>query len=510
MDRDSRSLAHTNIARLYTNYNMDASIGIYKLYVPGVGTKFPEIGEDSESLLGSGCAFGCEGRVIFGLLGVFNAIHHRCHNKYLLEKNSILALCRNSMSVTDSNDLQALSELGATSGLLQVKLGSNSSRREFLTRQASFLEAKLASGKPHIVECFVDVFGFSRGAAQARVFCSWLNELLVGGRLAGVPIRFRFLGIFDTVASAGFWSGGSALIRNSTGGHGAWASAESLRVPASVLNCVHMVAMHELRRNFPLDEIGVGGKLQPGWVQHVYPGAHSDVGGGYRPGELGISIGSDSLKLSQIPLNHMLDCAVAAGVPVSRTRSTPDRYDPFAIHSDLAKAYDAFISDSTLTPRPVYEWLQPYLNWRWEVRDRFHATNQVKRASQQEREILITFNNSLVSGAAAMLRSSGMGFLRRGFAVATDYLNVGARNDLLKTSVLEPEARDVLALAQRAKPAPPSFVTLFDNYVHDSLAGFNKSSVELTGYWRYRRVFLGNDEHVLAANENVDTERNLA
>jgi hypothetical protein len=297
---------------------------------------------------------------------------------------------------------------------------------------------------------------------------------------------------------------------NSTGGHGAWASAESLRVPASVPNCVHMIAMHELRRNFPLDEIGIGGKLQPGWVQHAYPGAHSDVGGGYRPGELGISVGSDSLKLSQIPLNHMLDCAVAAGVPMSRPSSAPDRYDPFAIHSDLAKAYDAFISDSRLAPRPVYEWLQPYLNWRWEVRDRFHATNQVKRASQQEREILITFNNSLVSDAAAMLRSSGMGFLRRGFAVATDYLNVGARNDLLKTSVLEPEARDVLALAQRAKPAPPSFVTLFDNYVHDSLAGFNKAIVELTGYWRYRRVFLGNDEHVLAANQNVDTERNLA
>jgi len=44
-----------------------------------------------------------------------------------------------------------------------------------------------------------------------------------------VPLRFRFLGIFDTVASAGFWSGASALVTNSTGGHGAWASNDAMK-----------------------------------------------------------------------------------------------------------------------------------------------------------------------------------------------------------------------------------------------------------------------------------------
>jgi hypothetical protein len=508
--RDGPKRSDSNIARLHDAYHSDEEIGFRRIYVPGVGTRFPDIGENGESTLGAACAFGCEARVVFALLAVFNALHRRCHKSNMFNAGSILALCRNSRNVTDTEDSERLAKLGTHSGLLQTKLSNDSDRLEFLTRQASILEVKLKGAKPRVVECFLDIFGFSRGAAEARVFCHWLDELLVGGRLAGVPVRFRFVGLIDTVASAGFWSGTSAVLTNSTGGHGAWASAESLRIPASVQNCVHMIAMHELRRNFPLDEIGVAGKLQPGWVQHAYPGSHSDVGGGYRPGELGVSVGDDSLKLSQIPLNHMFDCAVAAGAPMTKPRATAGIYDPFAIHPDLAKAYDDFISQATLAPRPMYEWLQPYLNWRWQMRDHFHTTNQVKRASQPEKEILIAFNNSLINDAAAMARSAGMSLSKRTLAVFKDVLYTGARKDLLTTSALEPEAREVFALAQRAKPTPPSFAALFDGYVHDSLAGFNSPKLELTGYWRYRKIFLGSDDPAIAANQAAETARSVA
>lgn len=509
-DRDRPNLADTNIVRLHSAYYDDPLSGYNATYIPGVGTKFPEIGEDHDSKLDAGCAFGCEGRAIFGLLSVFNALHYRCFRSNMFDEKAVLALCRNSLNVPDSDDRENLAKLGVHSGLLQTKIGSNNIRREFLTRQAGHLEAKLKEGKPHVVECFLDVFGFSRGAAQASVFCNWLDELLVGGRLAGVPVRIRFVGIFDTVASAGFWSGISALVTNSTGGHGAWASAAALRIPASVQNCVHMVAMHELRRNFPLDEIGVDGKLKPGWLQHAYPGAHSDVGGGYRPGELGISVGDDSMKLSQIPLNHMLDCAIAAGVPLKRPRPGAGGYDPFAIHPDLAKAFADFVSQATLAPRPIYEWLQPYLNWRWQIHDRFDTSNQVKRADRTEREILIAWNNRLINDAAAMTRSAAMSLSKRTFAALKDVLYTGARKDLLTTSALEPEARNVFALAQRAKPTPSSYAALFDGYVHDSLAGFDKPECEMTGYWRYRRVFLGNDDDAIAANQESDTARSIA
>lgn len=514
-DRDSRTHAESNIARLYAVYPNAQVMGYYPIYIPGVGTRFPEIGEHDESTMGSACAFGCEERVIFGLLAVFNALHQRCLNSDMFDEGAVLALCRNGSNVTDADDRACLARLGTRSGLLQAALSNDSDRRAFLTRQAQLLEAKLKGRKPRVVECFLDVFGFSRGAAEARVFCHWLDELLVGGRLAGVPLRFRFVGLIDTVASAGFWSGTSALLANSTGGHGAWASGGSLRVPASVPNCVHMVAMHELRRNFPLDEIGVDGKLQAGWSQHAYPGSHSDVGGGYRPGELGISMGDnpqhgDSLKLSQIPLNHMFDCAVAAGAPMKKPKIKSGAHDPFAIHPDLAKAYDEFLAQATLAPRPMYEWLQPYLNWRWQMRNHFHTTTQVKRASQSDREILLAFNKSLINDAAAMLRSAAMGLGQRTLAVVKDVFNTGARKDLVTTGALDPEAREVFARAQRATATPPSFAALFDSYVHDSMAGFNSPTLELTGYWRYRKIFLGNDEALIAANQDADAARNVA
>lgn len=510
MERDAKIRSDTNIVRLYDTYKDSTDTGYSRLYVPGVGTKFPEIGEHEESNLGKGCAFGCEGRAIFGLLAIFNFLQLRSLRSRMFDQHEILALCRNGPNIIDSNDRKWLAKFGTNSGLLQPNLGSTSIRRDFLVQQAGNLEARLKNSKVRVVECFLDVFGFSRGAAEARVFCSWLNELLIGGRFAGVPLQFRFVGIVDTVASAGFWSGTTALAMNSTGGHGAWASADALLIPASVQNCVHMVAMHELRRNFPLDAIGVDGKLQPGCFQFAYPGAHSDVGGGYGPGELGLAVGDDSQKLSQIPLNHMLDCAIAAGVPVTKPVVSPGSFNSFAIHPELAQAFDDFLSGTTLAPRPMYEWLQPYLNWRWQVRDRFHTTNQVKRANQVDKDILLTFNKSLISDAAAMTRSGGMSISKRTLAVFKDVLFTGARKDLVTTSFLEPEARSVLALAQKSAPTPPSLAAFFDNYVHDSLAGFNSPSLEMPGYWRYRRVFLGTDDHVIAANQGDDTARSAA
>ncbi len=509
MDRDAPSHSDSNIVRLFNAYNGNKRDGYYRTYVPGVGTRFPDIGEEEESNLGKGCAVGCEGRVIFGLLAVFNALHERGFGRGMFDEVSVAALCCNGFQISNLRDRMSLARLDIDVGLLSGRAEGVSVRNLFLKRQATILEGKLKNNKPRLTECFLDVFGFSRGAAQARVFCNWLNELLVNGSLAGVPVQVRFVGLIDTVASAGFWAGTTALVTNSTGGRGAWASASSLRIPASVRNCVHMLAMHELRRNFPLDAIEAS-KTGSGRVQHAYPGSHSDVGGGYRPGELGIAVGDDSQKLSQIPLNHMFDCAIAAGTPLKRPPVSPGSFNPFAIHPELAKAFDDFISQATLVPRPMYEWLQPYLNWRWQVRDRFHTTSQVKQANQADKEILLAFNKSLINDAAAMTRSAGVSILKRTPAILMDVFFTGARKDLMTTSLLEPEARSVLALAQKSAPTPPSFSALFDRYVHDSLAGFNAPALEMPGYWRYRRVFLGTDDHTIAANQDVDAARSIA
>ncbi|MDX4993130.1 DUF2235 domain-containing protein, partial [Streptococcus suis] len=65
----------------------------------------------------------------------------------------------------------------------------------------------------------------------------------------------------------------------------------------------------------PLDTIWDGAKLPDGAQEIVYPGAHSNVGGGYRPGEAGKSETRD-LLLSKIPLRKMYEEAIAYGVPL--------------------------------------------------------------------------------------------------------------------------------------------------------------------------------------------------
>jgi hypothetical protein len=513
-DHDQPARGDSNIARLSDAYKADADLGYYPVYLPGVGTKFPKIGDEKESKLGSGFALGCESRVLFGLLAIFNSLHHKVFRGELFSQNEVKALCRNNRRVS-LDDNGHLARIGALGGLLQPDAFGDGDRREFLLRQSTLLETKLRNAKPRVVGCFLDVFGFSRGAAEARVFCQWLNQLLVGGTLAGVPVRFRFVGLMDTVASAGFWSSAAALSTNSTGGHSGWAMSEFLRIPSVVENCIHMVAMHENRRNFPLDEIGVDGVLPPRCFQYAYPGAHSDVGGGYKPGELGISSGKhddegDSLKLSQIPLNHMLDCAIAAGAPMRRPVVPTGTYDPFAIHPQLAKAYADFLSSSTLASRPMYDWLQPYLDWRWQVRKSFGESNQVKLANSADKQLLLKFNNSLINDAEALIRTSSSSWSKRALAVALDFKYTGARNDLRITSLLDPEAPEVLRRARTAKPTPAAFATLFDGYVHDSLAGFNEPALEYTGYWRYRKVFLGDDRPVVASAQDSEIARNAA
>ena len=522
---DKPKLGHSNVARLADAYLEDKPNGWYRQYIPGVGTPFPEIGEMGTSTLGSAFAFGCEARVLYGLLAVFNALHQRSFEDQLLfDPAQIKALCRNNRLAFPEDEAPLLA-LGLGVGLripdtdqdgLRVPdINRDGQREDFLKRQATELERKLVDGRPYIKECFIDIFGFSRGAAEARVFCHWLDRLLSGGKLAGVPTRLRFVGLMDTVASAGFLEGVVGSITNTTGGHIGWAEATFLRLPASVENCVHMVSMHELRKNFPLDEIGVDGELPPNCQQCAYPGTHSDVGGGYLPEELGISVGatameSDALKLAQIPLNHMLECAVAAGVPIDKTLAVADTgHDPFAIAPALQQAYDDFVQISGIGRRPLRDWLQPYLNWRWQMRKNYTSLGHVVKANGGDKTLLIEAN-------ARFVRDAGTMRFRGDLDKSKDFLSLfkGRRGPELtdaryrqeELSALDPEALALLDLAQNAPPTPEALARFFDGFVHDSLAGFAKDLVERTGHWRYRKGFRGSNRALFSQRESAGAD----
>jgi hypothetical protein len=122
-------------------------------------------------------------------------------------------------------------------------------------------------------------------------------------------------------------------------GHGAWAS--DLRIAPLVAQCVHFVATHEMRNSFPLDSAREGRQYPPGVDERAYPGVHSNVGGGYRPGEGGKSQGADE-SLSLAPLRAMHDAALAAGVPLS-AKTDPRSGSDFVMSVMLAKRFNAVL-----------------------------------------------------------------------------------------------------------------------------------------------------------------------
>lgn len=512
---DLPKLKHSNIARLFSTYRAEPKRGYFGIYIPGVGTNFPLIGEFGESDLGNGFGIGCEARVLYAMLSLFNLLYSTAFGQQeYFSGDEVRVLCSVGKRAKGSHaDLQILAKLGLSTGLLMPDFFGVGQRNDFFLSQSKILASKLTAGKPIIKECFIDVFGFSRGAAEARVFCSWLERILVAGKFSGIPIRFRFVGLMDTVASGGFWSSVGAGIKNVADGHSGWAAVEYLRLPNTLENCVHMVAMHELRKNFPLDEAGLNGSLPPNTQEFAYPGSHSDVGGGYEANELGVSGGkdmhqSDALKLSQIPLNHMFDCAIAAGAPMDKKRAdTTEKFDAFATSPLVTQAYFDFLATSTMAARPLSAWLQPYLNWRWQNRLVYAELSHVKKASKSDKALLQKFNKILIGDAELIERATGP-------QKTSWFLSLGnnpfAKADLITVSMLDSEARSVLGEAKKASKIAAPIHNLFDNYVHDSLAGFNSTTLETTGYWRYRKGFVGGGAAGIVMNEQKDDGTEVA
>ncbi|MDR2852244.1 MAG: DUF2235 domain-containing protein, partial [Burkholderiaceae bacterium] len=323
---------NTNVVRLSDAYRDIPAEGYFRYYVSGVGTPFYELGKTQAEAFGAPFGAGGEARILYGLLQIINSVHRFINNqKPRFEDPALAALCsttrvpstpeqKQQSSMTDEQKI--LDALGLRSGLVDAGdrhffiWKNDGERGKFFAKISDELAEQVRAKKmPKVVAIYIDVFGFSRGAAQARVFTSWLHQfMLKDGQLFGVPSYVRMLGLFDTVASVGPTNAlGSA-------GHNAWATAADLQIHSAVKNCVHYVALHELRTNFPLDSAAVGEDLLPEVHEHYCPGAHSDVGGGYAAGEQGKGIDWISKRaeaqhqLSMLPLNEMYRAALQSGL----------------------------------------------------------------------------------------------------------------------------------------------------------------------------------------------------
>jgi hypothetical protein len=383
---DEGTQKHSNVAKLYlAHVENDKANGIYRLYMPGVGTYFKEVGDPGGTDLGLGTGKFGEERLAWAFKRF----------------DELLAphVCR---ATNPSNE---------------------------------------------IVEINFSTFGFSRGAALARAFVHMFLEQRCsqagGGTLrltsGGYPIRLRFMGLFDTVASVGtpMSINNTSLIGaaassvsfciyhrlNDRGlahvtptrlafakdarpgadpavgvndGHSSWGSR--MRISPIVEEVRHFIAAHEMRNSFPVDSVAVleKGKIfcPAHFFETVYPGVHSDVGGSYRPGEGGRSLGA-SEKLGLIPLTHMFEYALAKGVPlIPRTAWRNEQKRDFAIQPSVQECYNHYLK--VLGARSSLGALlnanmQLYFAWRFRaIRRKAEGDNLDSKRVEQSRK---TFEN---------------------------------------------------------------------------------------------------------------------
>ncbi|MBK1713178.1 T6SS phospholipase effector Tle1-like catalytic domain-containing protein [Rubrivivax gelatinosus] len=517
---------HSNVVKLFlTHIDPLTRPGYYPFYVPGVGTPFPEIG-DTGGPMGSLAAAGGEERVLWGFTRLVNAPHQYVFNDAPLITNA---------------------DAKAIAGYLSSTGTSAFIRRAMFRAWQQKLKAALNDKKPRVEQINLSVFGFSRGAAQARAFVNWIFETCEpeggGWTFAGIPIRLQFLGIFDTVASVGL----ANLYDNGVlTGHQSWADG-SLEIHPAVEQCVHYVAGHETRACFPLDSVRVKSRYPPNAMEVMYPGAHSDVGGGYAPKALGVSPTQESL-LSIIPGVNMYHEARKAGVPLlpfdqlSESIQKSLTPDPQVI-SD----FNGFLRGAKLGSSPIEDMGRRHMSLYFSYRFKhlhsvqYYATPPYRNASPKDRSYLYKTQRTLFMQMAKLMDTvkereptyaANWPFLKRygqvidGARRSWDELHAAPSIwDKTWTTAWRSIAIGPIRLGTVVDNAEPAFVavgknpmqhafevaqsinleavtpeiqTFFDRYIHDSQAGFIDMGMDEyqrngIGFVKFRTVFKGAD-----------------
>ncbi|WP_158939147.1 DUF2235 domain-containing protein [Burkholderia sp. S171] len=448
---DTPRSKHSNVARLASTHVVDdESGGRYAIYINGLGTSFDAIGEKTESTLGGAFGAGGEKRLQYA--------------------------------------------------------------RDQFDKRIVKAKARATNPKQPIRLINVSLFGFSRGAALARAFavrlasaCRQQDGADGGWRYQGYPIRLYFMGLFDTVASAGLPASAkvfdqSPVVYASLGtaalwfgavlqlvpkdGHYAWAG--NLKIPTMVEQCIHYVAAHEVRDSFPLDSVRDGKHYPNNTSEVVYPGVHSDVGGGYAPGEQTRAL-LDSEKLSQIPLLHMYRAARVAGVPLQGISGLPKSVQAsFDLSPKTVSLFDSY-QRKAQAGGPIEKATSDHLRQLYVARGylaNFTGGDAAKARVRQARDVLTQAGNG--QQASDLLREV-LRVNENGLSVNK---SMGRENDrklngktlTLREATLSMAYEDV-SLLTGSDSERQTALNFFDYLVHDSIAGFGKDLSQLEN-WR--------------------------
>ncbi|MDD1965953.1 DUF2235 domain-containing protein [Pseudomonas putida] len=524
-ERDIPKQAHSNVARLYDTYEEAKEQA--RIYVPGVGTPFEketsDTGRGYHARAGLGAGWGGEARINWALLQITNYFYRRLKAStvsYKMRTNDLdlvkrmstdINLSEQILKATGADEIEELSN-ATTLGTLGYILDTASveprhkvrrqvlkERRDFVSRE---LKDELAKRKPKLLKMRISVFGFSRGAAEARVFCNWLKDALDDDMtLAGVPVSVDFLGIFDTVASVGLAQ--SAMFFK---GHGGWGQEQFLRIPDYVKQTLHLVSAHEVRGSFPLDTVGE----RRNCTELVYPGVHSDVGGGYPPGEQGRGCDEagnhdDSSKLSQIPLAKMYRSAVAAGVPLNMEgpHIIPEIKNALKISPTLRTAFNDYVdlvneltpagASTTEAARTQYAL---YLRWRrLRVSTDDNALEQqpffsrAETFNPQDGEDLRRANDELREEMRDLLTRENEfaysdGWMKRTLLAAMPLRAAYSAFEQAIWGEKVRQWREVKPHWQQPAILDPRAIKMFDDHVHDSRAWFKPFGATSEDVWK--------------------------
>lgn len=449
-DADAAEQRWSNVARLFDASVNDPSQGMYSYYISGVGTPFngevswvdkPDVWIEDHMLGGAfGGAFGGGG------------------DRRLLDGEDRMNQALRQAVVNNAK-----------------KMGGEIKQYVEKNKNASLNDLNKAIGAHRLIKVInISVMGFSRGAALSRAFVNMLvgkckrqegNSLT----LDGFPVRFIFLGIFDTVASFGMPAHNITLPLEQ----------RDLRIPACVERCVHFVAANELRYSFPVDLIREGGAYKSGWTEKVYPGVHSDVGGGYGPTDQGLDG-----NYSRIPMADMHEEALKAGMKLLTLDHLKAERAGIAarlvVKPETQKNYLAYMTAARPPGTSVEADMKCHMK-------SYYESNGTLSRKKQPLAGQVSFNSSSIKhamwGAIDIEAPAYAEALKTHRDVVVT--NRGTSEERVFFYTFKPEQWRLDAWMTNA---PDSIVHFFSHYVHNSKVDFI-ANVEPFSYFRPRGVF---------------------
>lgn len=354
------------------------------------------------------------------------------------------------------------------------------------------------------------VFGFSRGAAEARAFLNHFQSVFPNNKIGDFFVNIYFAGLFDTVSSVGLVDIFDSNTKSLDGFY-SWAKKAEV-TPKHVKKLYHFVALNEVRACFPLTSLS-------GFpTQYAYPGAHSDIGGGYgdcKRFNTGVNMYNGTqgkYDISIIPGRHMYFLARKAGVPLLNL-SKAKNHQSFLVR-DAADAYldtkydsafDKFLLEISKNGFPQGKPHSlialsnlahiEYLKHRGIILNDFETRDFYKHCSSREQQQqLSTVNNHI----RTLLFNHKSAYVRAKTANDSIWKTRKFISEEVFLSNINPLLNLVSEYSKKKqhdlKPSEVVFHKFFSDYVHDSVASFigmgvNETVVNGMGILKFRKIY---------------------